>query len=166
MAKIEKFYGDILMINVEASVGARGVNNKNDVMVVQAMLKYALEGRPFFRSMRFPEPTGVMDGATSELIRQYQRYLRVKDKVNVSVDGVISRAVGERAFGKRGKWTILCLNTHVLEARLLRGGNGNHFQDLCSKFPQLRSVLDDIPVGTLNLQLESSGVGSLGLTLA
>lgn len=167
MAKIETFYGDIQNINLTASVGEKGVNFKDDVMVVQAMLKYALEERPFFRTFKFPEPTGTMDLTTAKIIKEYQRFLRRKDKVGVSVDGVIDRAIGEKAFGKKGHWTILCLNAHVLEMRLLKGGTGNHFEDLCRRFPQLHPVLEDIPVGTLNLSLESSSnrIGSLNLGL-
>lgn len=165
MAKFETFYGNIQMINVTASVGEKGVNIKDDVMVVQAMLKYSLEEHLFFRGMKFPEPTGTMDDATARLIKHYQRYLRKKDKVNVSIDGLISRAVGDTAFGKRGKWTILCLNTDVLVARLLKGGKGSEFEELCRAFPQLNSVFDDIPVGTLSLSLEPSGIGTLNLGL-
>jgi len=167
MAKIEKFFGSIDNINLTASVGENGVNLKDDVMVVQAMLKYALEERRFFRKFKFPEPTGAMNRETAVLIKEYQRFLRKKDKVSVSVDGVISRAIGEKAFGRRGFWTILCLNSHVLEMRLFRGGAGNQFEDLCRKFPQLYAVLDDIPVGSLDLSLEPSiqRVGSLNLGL-
>lgn len=167
MARIEKFFGDVDNINVSASVGEGGVNFKDDVMVIQAMLKYALAERPFFRKYKFPEPTGTINDETKILIKEYQRFLRKIDKTSVSVDGVIDRAVGEKAFGRRGWWTILCLNTHVMEARLLSGGEGNQIEDLCRKFPQLYTVLDDIPVGTLGLSLEPSiqRVGSLNLAL-
>jgi hypothetical protein len=167
MAKIETFFGDNELINLTASVGENGVNLKDDVMVVQAMLKYALEERPYFRKLKFPEPTGAMNDETKILIREYQRYLRRKDKNDVAVDGIIDRAIGEKPFGRRGQWTILCLNTHVLAARLYSGGEGSEIQDLCRKFPQLHSVLDNIPVGSLNLTLEPSiqRVGSLNLAL-
>lgn len=167
MARIEKFFGDVDNINVSASVGKGGVNFKDDVMVIQAMLKYALAERPFFRRYKFPEPTGTINDETKILIKEYQRFLRKLDKTSVSVDGIIDRAVGEKAFGRRGWWTILCLNTHVMEARVLSGGEGNQIEDLCRKFPQLYAVLDDIPVGTLGLSLEPSiqRVGSLNLAL-
>lgn len=168
MARIEKFFGDVDNINVSASVGKGGVNFKDDVMVIQAMLKYALAERPFFRRYKFPEPTGTINDETKILIKEYQRFLRKLDKTSVSVDGIIDRAVGEKAFGRRGWWTILCLNTHVMEARVLSGGEGNQIEDLCRKFPQLYAVLDDIPVGTLGLSLESSVrrvVGTLNLGL-
>jgi hypothetical protein len=167
MANIETFFGDQELINLTASVGENGVNLKDDVLVVQAMLKYALEERPFFRNFKFPAPTGAINDETKALIKAYQRYLRRKDKNDVAVDGLIDRAVGEKPFGRRGQWTILCLNTHVLAARLLSGGEGNEFEDLCRKYPQLYPVLDNIPVGSLDLSLEPSiqRVGSLNLGL-
>ncbi len=165
MAKIEKFFGGLDKINVTASVGENSVNSKDDVMVVQAMLKYALEDRPYFRRFKFPEPTGVMIAETMVLIKEYQRYLRRKFDVRVHLDGMISRAVGEKPFGSSGLWTILYLNSEVLETRLLSGGEGNEFEVLCRKFPQLWNVLENVPVGTLGLSLEPSGVGSLNLGL-
>lgn len=167
MANIEIFSGDIKNINLTASVGKNGVNLKDDVMVVQAMLKYALEERPFFRSFKFPRPTGTLTEDTSAIIKEYQRYLRRKNKLSISVDGVIDRAIGEKAFGKSGYWTILCLNSDLLETRIVRGGEGNQFEDLCRRFPQLYEVLEDIPVGSLDLSLEPSiqRIGSLNLGL-
>ena len=167
MAKIEVFFGDQEVINLTASVGVNGVNLKDDVMVVQAMLKYALAERSHFRKLKFPAVTGAMNDETKILIKEYQRFLRREDKNDVAVDGVIDRAIGEKPFGRRGLWTILCLNSHVLVARLLSGGDGNEIQDLCRRYPQLHSVLDNVPVGSLNLSLEPSvqRVGSLNLGL-
>ena len=166
MAQIEVFFGDCHQINLTASVGENGVNLKDDVMVVQAMLKYALEERYYFRKFKFPAPTGTIDNETKKLIWEYQRYLRKNDKkISISVDGLIDRAAGDKAFGKRGFWTILSLNGHVMEMLLLRGGVGNYFQDICRRYPQLNAVLDDIPVGELDLSLEPSiqRVGTLNL---
>lgn len=165
MAKMEKFFG-FYKINLTASVGENGVNLKDDVMVVQAMMKYALEGRPQFRRFRFSEPTGAMDKNTAQMIREFQRNLRRRG-IRVSADGVIDRAVGEKPFGKKSHWTILQLNWEVLEWRLLSGGSGSEFEDLCRKFPQLHAVLDDLPVGSLDLSLEPSmpRVGALNLSL-
>jgi hypothetical protein len=165
MARMEKFFGGMDKINVTASVGENSVNSKDDVMVVQAMLKYALEKRSYFRRFKFPEPTGTFDRETAALIREYQRYLRRKNNAPISVDGVISRAVGEKPFGSSGLWTILYLNSDVLEMRLLSGGEGNEFEVLCRKFPQLFAVLEDVPVGSLGLSLEPSGTGTLNLGL-
>lgn len=165
MARMDKFFGGFNKINVTASVGENGVNSKDDVMVVQAMLKYALEKRAYFRRFKFPEPTGIMNGQTAILIKEYQRYVRRKKNAPIVVDGVISRAVGEKPFGSSGLWTILYLNSDIQEARLIDGGEGNEFQSLCQRFPQLYAVLEDVPVGTLELSLEPSGVGTLNLGL-
>lgn len=164
MAKIETFFNHP-HINLTASVGEGGVNLKDDVMIVQAMLKYALDVRLYFSKMQFPEPTGTICPQTVKIIREYQRFIRKVERASVSVDGVIDRAVGERAFGRRGTWTILSLNANVLEMRLFKGGVGNEFQELCRQFPQLNSVID-VPVGDLNLTLESSrNAGTLNLAL-
>ena len=165
MARIEKFFGGLDKINVTASVGETGVNSKDDVMVVQAMLKYGLEEKVQFRHFKFPAPTGTFDRETAALIKEYQRYMRRKYKVRISVDGVVSRAVGEKPFGSNGLWTILYLNSEILEMRILRGGEGNEFEALCRTFPQLYAALENLPVGTLNLSLEPSGTGTLNLGL-
>ncbi len=167
MANVETFFGNRQMINLTASVGENGVNLKGDVMVVQAMLWYAVRDNPLFQNHKLPAVTGAMNNETKILIRDFQRFLRRIDKQSVAVDGLIDRAVGDKPCGKRGKWTILCLNDHVQYARLLSGGKGNEYEDLCRYFPQLHTVLDDIPVGTLGLSLESSVIrlGTLNLAL-
>jgi len=78
MAKIETFYGDNQLVNLTASVGENGVNLKDDVMVVQAMLEYALGEKPYFRRFKFPAVTGAMNDETKILIKEYQLYLRLK----------------------------------------------------------------------------------------
>lgn len=164
MAKIERFpWGNV--INLTASVGLNGINLRDDVMVVQAMLKHAPEKRGAFGKIKLPLPTGIMTPQWIEIIKDYQRYLRQKRKEKVSVDGKINRAIGERVFGKRASWTILCLNTELLEMRLFNGGAVNEIEELCNHFPQLKGVLE-MPVGSLDLTLEGgSGIGSLDLAL-
>ena len=164
MAKIERFPGGNV-INLTASVGENSVNLKDDVMVVQALIKHAPEKRGVFGKVKLPEPDGIMTLQWIAIIKDYQRYLRQKKNERVSVDGKINRAIGEKVFGKRATWTILCLNAELLEVRLLNGGADNEFKDLCRRFPQLEKVLE-IPVGSLDLTLEGgSGVGSLDLGL-
>lgn len=166
MAKVELFLGN-QNINLNGSVGKNGANLKNDVMVVQAMLKFALEGRSGFRNLRFPFPTGLINDETIELIKEYQRFER-KTGVRLSVDGRIDPAKGVKAFGRKGFWTILALNTLVMERWLLNGGRHNNpIEALCRQFPQLFSAIVNVPSGTLNLPIESSikRVGSLNLSL-
>jgi len=168
MAQVYSRY-DWQEINVTGSVGRGGVNAKNDVMVVQAMLKYALEERAQFKNDRFPAPSGTINEETIQMIYKYQRYLRSKLKIRVSVDGRIDPAKGERAFGSKGQWTIQSLNGDVMEAWLVfKGGGDNYIEALCRKYPQVLNALGgSIPVGSLSLSLEPSVplVGSLNLGL-
>ncbi|MCO6511696.1 MAG: hypothetical protein J5I65_12980 [Aridibacter famidurans] len=168
MANIYKRH-DWSEINLTASVGENGVNNRDDVLVVQAMLKYGLEGRTYFKGDRFPEPNGTIDPATMHLIRKYQQYLRRRQGLAISVDGRVDPAKGESAFGRKGQWTIQALNGDVHEWYLLFGETGdNYIHSLCMTYPQvIQAVGGDIPVGSLGLTLESSPaiVGSLNLAL-
>ena len=168
MAKLETFF-ELEEINVTASVGSNGVNLEDDVMVVQALLKYALAERGFFRKMTFSEPTGTMDDNTKSLIKQFQRFVRKMNNADISVDGRIDPAKGKTAFGKKGQWTIQILNGAALGYFLLSGAIGEtYIHDICRRFPQTQRAIGDLPVGSLGLTLEPSvrrGIGSLGLAL-
>lgn len=167
MARIEKIEGWD-NINLTASVGEGGFNLASDVMVVQAMIKFNYEeiclmkGKP-----GLPEPMGRMTEQWIGIIKDYQRYLKHTKGHRISVDGKISRAIGKFAFGEKGEWTIIAMNTHLLEIGLLSGGDTdeNLFQRLFRRFPQLK-VLLEIPVGSLNLTLEGGNrVGSMNIGL-
>jgi hypothetical protein len=167
MAKLQNFNGSE-QINVSASVGAKGVNNRDDVIAIQALLRYALSGRNAFRGVKMPEITGSCDVDTIMAIRKYQEYLRRRNNIRVSIDGRIDPAKETSAFGKKGLWTMLMLNTEAMETWILNGGaNGNYINDMFLQYPQLKSAIGAVPVGTLGLTLEPSrrGVGTLGLEL-
>ena len=168
MPHLETFYGN-KQVNLSAAVGAKGVNSKDDVIAVQALLKYAMSGRPAWKGINFPEPTGTLDQMTISLIRKYQAFARRRSNGGVSVDGRIDPAKGERAFGKRGMWTILMLNGDAMESWLLKGGkNSSYLRDIGARYPAFQAAIGD-GVGTLGLELEGSGsnggVGTLGLEL-
>ncbi|REJ77490.1 MAG: hypothetical protein DWQ47_14020 [Acidobacteria bacterium] len=168
MANLYRFH-DWVEINVSASVGKNAVNNKDDVIVVQAMLKYALEWRTYFGSAPFPRPTGAVDSATLALIRKYQQYLRRTRGSKISVDGRIDPAKDRAAFGKKGQWTIQMLNGDVAEGWLVWDRPGdNPIHSLYMEYPEIRNAIgDNIPVGKLGLSLEPSNrpVGTLNLGL-
>ncbi|MEZ5427790.1 MAG: hypothetical protein R2747_16090 [Pyrinomonadaceae bacterium] len=167
MAHLETFYF-LDEINLSASVGKNAVNHKDDVLVVQALLKYALEPLHYFRNDKFSEPTGTMDRNTMRLIEKFQVFARRKLKKSVSVDGRLDRAVGTKSFGRDGRWSIQLLNGEALTAYLIfYKGEENYIEDICRRFPQVKTAIGEIPVGTLNLSLESSrvGVGTLNLGL-
>ncbi|HEY0049956.1 MAG TPA: hypothetical protein VGB68_11750, partial [Pyrinomonadaceae bacterium] len=72
MPKVETIEG-FQVINVSASVGKNAVNLKDDVIVVQALLKYVFETGDFFKGVVLPEPTGTMDKTTAWVIKRYQQ---------------------------------------------------------------------------------------------
>ncbi len=149
-------------INVSNSVGRNGANALGDVLVVQALLKYAVEERRGFSHIRFPIPTGKIDNFTIQAIKQYQRQKR-RYFPKFPVDGRIDPARGNAI-----KWTIGLLNGDAYETWLLTGQNrDNYILEIADYCPQIKSVLPVIPVGTLGLTLEPSkrAFGSLNLGL-
>ena len=127
------------------------------------------KGRYYFRNEVFPEPTGTLDANTMKLIVKYQRYVRRKLKLKLSVDGRIDPSHGGiHVPGKRLLWTICALNTEALEMHLIDDRQGeSYISGICMRYPQVKAVLGEIPVGTLGLTLESSSVkvGTLNLGL-
>jgi hypothetical protein len=163
MAKIEQI-NELPQVNLSSSVGRNGVNDKDDVIAVQALMKYALEGERDWAGIQFPEPTGTMDAKTRELIKRYQRH--VKRLVNTAkVDGRIDPAKGLFARGANVMWTIMSLNSDAMATWYLSKRLGrNYIHAIGTLYPAFKSAIGDAGVGTLNLELEG-GVGSLGLDL-
>ena len=126
-------------------------------------------------SQIYPQLARLRGQATACLL--YGWILRRADHVFVQTDRMkrdvcrrrIDPAKGERAFGKRGMWTILMLNGDAMESWLLKGGkNSSYLRDIGAHYPAFQAAIGD-GVGTLGLELEGSGsnggVGTLGLTL-
>ncbi len=166
MAKIDEI-NEMEQVNLHGSVGKNGVNSKGDVLAVQALMKYALAERPKWNLLTFPEPTGTFDKATAALIKLVQQHARKESRGGVSVDGRVDPAKGSRAFGRRGLWTIMILNTLAMETWILNNAkNGSYIRDMGIKYPAFRWAIGDSGVGTLNLELEGGkGIGTLGLEL-
>ncbi|MEZ5346507.1 MAG: hypothetical protein R2681_13235 [Pyrinomonadaceae bacterium] len=155
MAKIIRING-CDEINVDRPVGKGGVNLREDVMVIQAMLKYALEGRSYFQGDFFPMPSGVMDKDTLTLIEAYQTFLRRECGRKVSVDGRIDPAKGIFVSDRRTlTWTISQLNAHAQEVHLYssKGGGRNYLAGIRNMYPQVDAILSKTAVGTLSLAL-------------
>lgn len=145
-------------INVCASVGIGGVNRRDDVLVVQALMKYALPHRNYFRGIHFPVPNGIADQNLCSLIKKFQRYLRRNNR-RVSVDGRIDPAVGLRVGNKRNlMWTIQQLNSEASDIYIHENGfevdQNGYIEVLCEQYPQVDAILSGTTVGTLNLGLE------------
>ena len=140
------------IINVSATVGANGVNNQEDIIVVQALLKFALEPRPEFREVNFPEPCGAFLKTTTQIIKKYQRH-QSREGTRVPIDGRIDPLKGGiYAFGSKKMWTIYTLNIDALETALI-GGYGDPIGAICKRWPFIRGILNKSGVGTLGLEL-------------
>ena len=168
MAKIDVI-NDFEFLNVAASVGANGVNLRDDVVIVQALLHYSLRKRGGFRGLKFPVVSGAMDGGTTDMIRRFQHFIKKSPwhRTKVATDGRIDPAKGEEVAGKKRRWTILELNYMALEMWLLdSSANGGFINDMSVRYPIVGEVLSN-SVGSLGLSLEPSPavVGSLRLTL-
>lgn len=141
------------IINVTATVGANGVNNPEDVIIVQALLKFALEPRPDYRGVRFPEPSGANVVTTAQIIKKYQRH-QSRSGSRVSIDGRVDPLKGGiYAYGKKKMWTIYTLNLDAVETALLSGA-GDPIKAICRRWSVVDRILNKNGVGTLGLELE------------
>ena len=150
MAKIETFTANpnlppdhaIEFINIRASVGLNGVNRKEDVTVVQALFKCALDSHPHFKDVKFPEPNGSMTREMIEIIKKYQRFNNRKDPIKIPVDGRIDPLQnGLYVPGKRRFWTILALNSRALETSLLNG-SGDPIKAISRRWSAVGAILN------------------------
>lgn len=167
MARLQEFNG-FTQVNLHASVGENGVNAKNDVIAVQALMRYGLNWRRSWADVELPEPNGVMGPKTAALIRRFQQELRKSAGRGVIVDGRIDPAKGIRPSGRRAMWTILMLNTTAVETFLLSGSQGtSYIAEISKQYPAFKAAISSNGVGTLDLELEGSapGIGTLGLSL-
>lgn len=152
-----QFENGLQEVNLSRSVGSGGANLKDDVIVVQAMLKYALREKPYFKGTAFSEPNGPMDLNTENVIKRYQLYLRKVNGSQVSVDGRIDPAKDRPSHGNSGMWTIRQLSRDALEWWVLScAPNYNWVYDMYLTYPVLRQAIPDPPVETLNLRLAGS----------
>lgn len=142
------------IINVSASVGANGVNNSEDVIVVQALLKYALGERREYWDAEFPEPSGAFIDSTARLIKKFQRHNNRAQNVRVAIDGRIDPVKGGAyAQGTKKHWTIYSLNVSALEIALLNGHN-SAIEGICKRWSFIQGILSKNGVGSLGLELE------------
>jgi hypothetical protein len=95
------------MINVEERVGPRQVNLRDDVRIVQELLRMAYKNDPA-ATYGLPQVTGRFDAVTGFWIFEFQRgNLTGRNQI---IDGIISPAKGV-AFAPGGIWTIVALNS-------------------------------------------------------
>lgn len=141
------------VINVTATVGVGGVNLQQDVIVVQALLRYALESIPDFHN-KIPEPTGGDIRTTAEIIKKFQRYHNRTESNPISIDGRIDPIQSKTrfAYGTNKFWTLYALHTKAMETSLL-SGKGDPIKAICNRWSAVEAVLQN-SVGSLGLALE------------
>jgi len=140
MITVNHFGDELNFFNVSSSVGRTGVNNTDDVYLVQAMLRELPDRkRGDITLNECPIPTGTLDYRTQNLIKKYQYFFVNRDDRVVS-DGMISHAKGLQPNGSRRHWTIIRLNFDLLEVATLNA-NISVFDYLMNKYPRLSLMI-------------------------
>ena len=117
MAKVDILFtrteGTLLFYNVERAVGPGCVNNRNDVLLVQYLLREAFK-TPFFSRdplAGFAGLTGLADQMTLAAIMHFQRGLRKERAVLSAADGRIDPAGTDPISSiSHTQYTIINLN--------------------------------------------------------
>ena len=147
MARVEKNISpdgnEGLFINVSAVVGDNNaVNYHDDVLVVQALLKYLDERQRGIPDTACPEPTGCFSTQTGMIIREYQKLTRKRNKKKIVVDGRVSPAQGKFNFGRSEyMWTIRSLNTDAFTHDLLSGACRGYIRAICERWSAVEAAL-------------------------
>ena len=150
------------MVNLTASVGRNGVNRKDDVVVVQALLNFTMGTTPGWGNI--PYPNGTLCGRTIELIAKYQRRIRRKSST-MRIDARVDPFKEKSMSGQALRYSIVALNTDAFAQYLLgRRIGSSYIHTVGALYPEFKKAISGRGVGSLGLELEG-GVGSLGLEL-
>src|SRR5687768_14761374 len=139
MAKIDKDDQGGDMINVSKKVGVKGANDPNDVMVVQAMLKYMTQFRKKWTNVVLPDPNGTFDKATQTAIFDYQQDVRTDPNRAlhfwVAKDGSISSfREGIRLLHKQ-QLTISAMNWDCAMLATALNDGTDHIDAIIKRWP-------------------------------
>jgi peptidoglycan hydrolase-like protein with peptidoglycan-binding domain len=135
-------------MNVSAGVGKNGVNNADDVLLTQALLKAASVVTKGMSESECPEPTGTFDERTEKAIKRFQsKYRGFYSSARLKVDGIVSPAWGGGQLWRRNRlWTIIALNMQAEEVfTTWDGGPSNYIENMIGKWGQLALIFRDIP---------------------
>jgi hypothetical protein len=137
MANIGKDSEGDEIINIDAVVGLSGANQKNDILAVEALLKYFKDGSTaHWTSQNLTDPDGSFDASTRQAIYDFQAYVRRTAAPNywVSLDGRISPFKAGVQLLNKQEWTIIALNNHCGMIAAARG-EGDHVNAICRRWP-------------------------------
>ncbi len=147
MAKVISYNGDNI-INLDAKVGANGNNSPNDVVVVQAMLKYLTQFTKRWTRANIPEPNGQLDPNTRQAIFDFQDHVRstVGNPYEwVARDGSISPYNQRVALLRKQAWTIIKVNEECVTLSAAKRDGTDHIDALCCRWPQVAKALGRNP---------------------
>ncbi|MBC7899225.1 MAG: hypothetical protein H7070_04145 [Saprospiraceae bacterium] len=139
MAKIEEDDSGESIINIDEKVGVNGINALNDVMAIQAMLKYLTQFTKKWCTVELPEPNGTMDKNTQRAIFDYQQYVRTNPNQApyfwIAKDGSVSAFRPGMELLRKQKLTIISMNDDCgMLAASLRDGT-DHIDAICMRWP-------------------------------
>lgn len=145
MAKIEKNEYDEDFFNVCYAVGYQPANNyTNDIIIVQALLKYINEGAKWWADSKLSVPNGAL-GNLRQIISEYQGRIRKQGKVNgywVAQDGRVSPSIGGRYnFPGGGRYTIMQLNSHAAMVGAALGHKKYYIEEIFDRWRSVRYAL-------------------------
>jgi hypothetical protein len=133
-------YGSVTLdyiYNVTQPVGPRQPNLRNDVLLVQLLLKEFLKSPGVSAAVEAPEATGALDAATAYWILFQQVSLR-HFSPNQVLDGVVSPAKGA-AYAPSTFWYIVALNATLKQLQPKRF-------DALLEDPQFAGCLEKLPL--------------------
>jgi len=135
-------------LNVSAVVGGKdGVNHPDDVMLVQALLRYLPPGLRGVWDQDCPLPNGTFNEITSNAIKQYQRNVNNRpgrDCGRIVEDGRVSPAESKYLFGGGAyMWTIINLNKDAVRVAKSRGFSkeNSYMDDIYGLWPQVKQAV-------------------------
>jgi hypothetical protein len=132
-------------LNITATVGADGVNDIDDVYLVQAFLYEVLTYRATNYSVRMPPlPTGTYDCRTTDALADYKKIcnqIAVREpryNHKVYYDKHINPIQGSIfAFGTNKLWAMARLNGEIYEVMTNSNIGGTNLKYMYAKYPKL-----------------------------
>ena len=145
MAKIEKDENGDDFFNVDLVVGYHPAGNySNDIIIVQALLKYINEGAKWWADSKLPLPNGTL-GNLGQIIWEYQGRIRKLSNSNgywVAQDGRVSPSKGGKySFAGGGRYTIMQLNGHANMVGIALGHTHFYIEEIFKRWKNVRYAL-------------------------
>ncbi len=145
MARIEKDEFGEDFFNVDLAVGHQPANNyTNDIIIVQALLKYINEGAKWFPDSKLPVPNGTL-GNLGQIVWEYQGRVRKLSRVNgywIAQDGRVSPTKGgKHSFPGGGRYTIMQLNGHAAMVAIALGHTHYYIEEIFNRWKVVRYAL-------------------------